>query len=202
MARPSRLPRFIPRFEHWPAAGVYQLWLRLPARLRLTVGRLGRCTFPPGVYVYTGRAARGLRARVWRHVCVTRCSAGGSDAGRRPRKRWHIDYLLSRCEVRLVRVLLVSPDATDECAINRGLADGAACVAAGFGASDCRAGCATHLWLVRRPARGVRRGIRAAPARRLWASGRRPMIVAGRGADAASSAAQRTAPPGSVLRRR
>jgi Uri superfamily endonuclease len=129
---------FEPPIERWPAAGVYQLWLRVSVASRLTIGRLGRFTFPAGRYVYTGRASRGLRARVLRH-------ARGAH-----RKHWHIDYLLARREVRLERVRLASSDPDDECAINRALSAEGAAVAPGFGASDCRSHCPTHLWRIRR----------------------------------------------------
>jgi Uri superfamily endonuclease len=141
MKNTRRLPRsavFVPPLEHWPAAGVYQLWLRVPVDLRVTIGRLGRFTFPVGVYVYTGRASRGLAARVLRHVNGAR------------RKRWHIDYLLARREVHVERLVLASNDPDDECVVNQTLASKAECIARRFGASDCRAGCEAHLWRVGR----------------------------------------------------
>ena len=95
-SRCSRSPTFIPPIERWPAAGVYQLHLRVSVAIRVRIGRLGLFTFPPGWYVYTGRAARGLRARVQRHVAGAR------------RKHWHIDYLLAHPEVRIERVELAS----------------------------------------------------------------------------------------------
>lgn len=125
---------FEPSIEQWPASGVYQLWLRVPVELRLTVGRLGRFTFPSGRYVYTGRAARALPARVRRHV----------KAGRR--KQWHIDYLLARPEVHVERVVLASTDPDDECTVNQAIGLRGRCAGPRFGASDCRAGCKTHLW--------------------------------------------------------
>ena len=125
-----------PPLEEWPDAGVYQLWVRLCSRARVTVGQLGRFVCPAGAYVYTGRAARGLRARVARHV-------NGAD-----RMHWHIDYLLAHRRVRVERVVLVSPDPEAECAVNQATGVDAVAVVPGFGASDCRDGCPTHLWLV------------------------------------------------------
>jgi Uri superfamily endonuclease len=101
--------------------------------LRVTVGRLGRFRFPAGLYVYTGRAARGLRARVLRHV------RGAA------RKHWHIDYLLSRREVRIERVALASTDPDEECAVNRAAAGKGRCPVQAFGASDCKKRCEAHL---------------------------------------------------------
>jgi Uri superfamily endonuclease len=137
----SRCPRsvtFEPPLDLWPDHGVYQLWLRVSVDLRVTVGRLGRFRFPAGRYVYTGRAARGLRARVLRHVRGA------------VRKHWHIDYLLAYRAVRIGRVTLASDNPQDECIRHQGVAGRVRCVAAGFGSSDCRARCSAHLWLVGR----------------------------------------------------
>jgi Uri superfamily endonuclease len=129
-----RSPTFVPPIERWPAVGVYQLRLRVSVTIRVRVGRLGRFTFPPGMYVYTGRAARGLRARVLRHVTGART------------RHWHIDYLLARGDVHVERVELVSDDPVDECAANRRVGAAGRVPAPGFGSSDCKAGCGTHLW--------------------------------------------------------
>ncbi len=125
---------FEPCLNGWPDAGVYQLWLRVGSEAAVTVGRLGRFVFSRGVYVYTGRASRGLRARVARHV-------NGAA-----RKHWHIDYLLADSKVRLTRVVLASPDPEMECPVNQSIAADGECLVPGFGASDCRNGCPAHLW--------------------------------------------------------
>jgi Uri superfamily endonuclease len=128
--------------------------------IRVQVGRLGMFRFPAGTYVYTGRAARGLRARVRRHLrgCHGRtgreasgCTHGrsrragtrGTGQDRVPAKFWHIDYLLARREVHVERVVLASPDPGNECAVNQTVRGTA--VVAGFGASDCRQRCRAHL---------------------------------------------------------
>lgn len=129
----SAPPRYEPPLESWPDAGVYQLWLCVSDGQKVTVGRLGRVHFAAGVYVYTGRASRGLRARVQRHVR----GAGG--------KHWHIDYLLAARRVRIERVVLVSRDPEQECAINQATGAEENRVARGFGASDCRNRCGSHL---------------------------------------------------------
>ena len=131
--KPSSAPIFEPPLDEWPIAGVYQLWLRVSAETCVTVGRLGRFRFAAGRYVYTGRASRGLCARVRRHVL------GGR------RRHWHIDYLLACPHVRVERVVLASLEPEDECAVNRATVGGGQLVAPGFGASDCRAGCESHL---------------------------------------------------------
>ena len=133
-SRRSRSPRFEPPLDDWPPAGVYQLWLRVSVVIRVRVGRLGRCEFPPGRYVYTGRAGCGLPARVRRHV------------RRRTVRQWHIDYLLGRREVRLERATLASRRPADECPVNQ--ATGGRVIVPGFGSSDCHVGCGAHLLLV------------------------------------------------------
>lgn len=127
---------FNPPLMAWPDAGVYQLWLRVMTARRLRVGRLGRFLFPPGVYVYTGRAARALPARIARHARGARV------------KHWHIDYLLASQAVRLEKIVLVSLDPAAECPLNQSVGESAACPVPDFGNSDCRAGCKAHLWLL------------------------------------------------------
>ena len=136
-------PIFRPSPERWPGGGVYQLWIRVPTDRWIRVGLLGRFRFPAGTYVYTGRATRGLRARVRRHA----------DGART--KHWHIDYLLESPGVVIERIVLAATVPSYECAVHRSIADGAACPAPGFGSSDCREGCPAHLWWfpVRHPQR-------------------------------------------------
>ena len=110
------------------------MWLRVGAEVAVTVGRLGRFVFSRGVYVYTGRASRGLQARVRRHI-------NGAT-----RKHWHIDYLLAHPRVRIMRVVLASPDPKMECTVNQSIDPRGECVVPGFGASDCHNGCLAHLW--------------------------------------------------------
>jgi Uri superfamily endonuclease len=114
---------------------VYQLWIKLHRPMKVGVGALGVIHFARATYVYTGRAMRGLRARVLRH-------ASGAQ-----RLHWHIDYLLAERSARVERVILTSTDPDDECRVNCKAADGWAAVP-GFGASDCRNGCPGHLWRV------------------------------------------------------
>jgi Uri superfamily endonuclease len=106
----------------------YQLLIRVEGDQRVRVGRLGTFTFPAGQYVYTGSARRALDARVARHLSRTK------------RLRWHIDYLLAAPGVAIESVRRF---ATPECAANQAV--GGRVQVVGFGASDCRAGCGSHL---------------------------------------------------------
>lgn len=106
----------------------YQLHIHLAQPLRLAIGRLGEFDFPAGDYVYTGSAKRNFEARIARHL------------RREKALRWHIDYLLTAPGV---TVLEVARSDSGECALNQ--ATKGEVVVPGFGASDCLAGCGSHL---------------------------------------------------------
>ena len=108
-------PTFTPALDAWPDAGVYQLWIELRRPVKVSVGALGVIHFAKGMYIYTGRAARGLRARVLRH---TRGAV---------RQHWHIDYLLAQRNARVERVILASTDPDDECRVNCAAAERSGC---------------------------------------------------------------------------
>ena len=106
----------------------YQLRIRLHKDAKIQVGALGVFTFPAGDYIYTGSAKRGLQARIQRHCRKDK-----------PR-RWHIDYLSSHPQAEVVDTQTF-PD--EECPLNQATAG--TILVPGFGASDCRAACASHL---------------------------------------------------------
>ncbi len=106
----------------------YQLTIEVKARVRVQVGRLGAFDFPAGRYVYTGSARRNIEARIARHLSQAK------------KMHWHIDYLLA---ARGVRVIEVKRFAEPECVVNQGIAG--EIIVRGFGASDCGAGCGSHL---------------------------------------------------------
>ena len=109
-------------------ARTYQLLITVSAPVRVTVGRLGTFDFPAGDYCYTGSAVRHIEARIRRHQSPLK------------KMHWHIDYLLAAPGVVVREVLRYS---SPECAINQQLVG--EIVVPGFGASDCRAGCVSHL---------------------------------------------------------
>jgi len=106
----------------------YQLHITLQQAQRVHVGRLDEFLFPAGNYLYTGSARRNLPARVRRHL------------SRQKKQRWHIDYLLMAAKVRVTAVGLFSET---ECYCNQQVSG--EILLAGFGASDCRAQCGSHL---------------------------------------------------------
>lgn len=106
----------------------YQLVIRVARRIEITVGRLGVFVFPRGTYLYTGSARRNFEARIARHL------------RRDKTRRWHIDYLLTSPGVSVTKV---HRSTNGECELNQ--ATIGKIVAPGFGASDCRRGCGSHL---------------------------------------------------------
>jgi len=110
------------------AARTYQLLIDVDAPVTVRIGRLGIFDFPAGLYVYTGSALKNFEARVSRHLSAAK------------KMHWHIDYLLAAPGVRVREVLRLGEA---ECLVNR-RTDGTVQVA-GFGASDCQAGCGSHL---------------------------------------------------------
>lgn len=106
----------------------YQLEIDVPHPVAVQVGKLGRFVFPAGKFVYTGSARRNIDARISRHL------------SREKKLRWHIDYLLHAGGVSVVRV---RRSRLNECQLNR--RTGGTVLVPGFGASDCRSGCGSHL---------------------------------------------------------
>jgi Uri superfamily endonuclease len=106
----------------------YQLLIEVARPVRANIGRLGSFAFPAGRYIYTGSARRNFEARVARHLRTEKTL------------RWHVDYLLVMPGVRIAGVRRY---VEDECAINQ--ATPGSVPVPGFGASDCRAGCGSHL---------------------------------------------------------
>ena len=127
--------RFVPTNRSAPAEHppcTYQLLIDVAAPLEVTIGKLGRFRFPAGRYVYTGSALRNFEARIRRHQSTVK------------KMHWHIDYLLAAPGV-CVREVLRRTEG--ECAVNQQVSG--AIQVPGFGASDCRAGCVSHLKRVR-----------------------------------------------------
>lgn len=106
----------------------YRLHIHVAQDLDIRIGALGRQCIPAGHYCYTGSARRNLEARIQRHLRADKVL------------RWHIDYLLTQPGV-VVMAIERSPLA--ECIWHQQLIGESPI--AGFGASDCRAGCGSHL---------------------------------------------------------
>jgi Uri superfamily endonuclease len=115
--------------------GTYALHLRLSEGQLIQIGRLGVFSFPAVDYAYLGSAfgPGGIRARLGRHLY-------GSG-----KLHWHIDYLRSAAQIQGFWYSTTSHNL--ECQLSRDLAllPEAFIPVPGFGASDCRTGCKSHL---------------------------------------------------------
>ena len=118
--------------------GVYTLLLFASKEVTVTVGGLGKQTFPRGYYSYVGSAlgkGASLKNRVARHL------------RKEKRRFWHIDYLLEDENVSVEAVVAAETDQRMECKTNQHIKTmmGATVQVKGFGASDCRKNCESHL---------------------------------------------------------
>ena len=104
----------------------YVLFIHLGKNQKITVGSMGTLFFKKGVYAYVGSGKKGLMKRIMRHI------------KREKKKRWHIDYLLEKGEVFLVKLTSLS-----ECEMARRFMENFPSVK-GFGSSDCK--CTSHLF--------------------------------------------------------
>ncbi len=111
------------------------LLLRNPRRQQVRVGRLGRCDFLRGWYLYVGSAfgPGGVAARCAHHQRVT------------PRPRWHIDYLRAVAYLRQIWYSNDPQRREHQWAELLGEVLGLAEPIRGFGSSDCD--CGSHLFI-------------------------------------------------------
>jgi Uri superfamily endonuclease len=120
----------------WPSKpGAYVLLLDINTPLEFIAGSLGRVTLLPGCYAYVGsaRGPGGLRARLARHSHPTK------------KLHWHIDYLTRLAPVSHIHwAAATEPLECQWVQTLRGL-PGAHMAAPGFGSSDCRNNCRSHL---------------------------------------------------------
>jgi len=106
----------------------YQLLIKIKNDISLQIGKLGHFDFPAGFYVYTGSAKRNMDARLRRHYSLNK------------KPHWHIDYLLIH---RDVEIITTRKSSAEECELNMWV--NGETVAKGFGSSDCRQKCSSHL---------------------------------------------------------
>ena len=119
--------------------GVYTLLLFWAKEITVDIGKLGKQSFPSGYYSYTGSAlgkgATSLKHRIVRHL------------RKEKRKFWHIDYLLADETVSVEAVITAETNEKMECNLNSYLKKikGSKIQVNGFGASDCKKNCRSHL---------------------------------------------------------
>lgn len=125
--------------SEFSTTGIYTLLLFLSKQVTLTIGKLGKQRFPMGYYTYTGSAlgkgASSLKHRIARHLKKDK------------RRFWHIDYLLADENVSVEAVIVAETNQKMECKTNQHIKTimGAKVQVKGFGASDCRKNCKSHL---------------------------------------------------------
>jgi len=125
--------------ETLPTKGVYTLIISLSEETRLNIGKLGAQKFPKGYYTYTGSAlgkgATSLKRRVSRHL------------RKRKQNLWHIDFLLANANATVTAVVAAETSKKLECKMNCYLKrEGKAKIPVkGFGSSDCKEKCESHL---------------------------------------------------------
>jgi len=122
-----------------PQKGVYTLVISLQAKTSLRIKGRKCSILQRGYYAYTGSAlgegASSIRKRVERHL------------KRRKNKHWHIDYLLADSKAKVEAVIAAQTSINQECRVNRLIQaiKGTTIPIAGFGASDCKHSCRSHL---------------------------------------------------------
>ena len=125
--------------EKFPTKGIYTLIVFLSNNTQLKVGKLGIQTFPAGYYTYTGSAlgkgASSLKQRVTRHL------------KKQKRKFWHIDFLLAHENATIITIIAVQTSRKLECKMNQYIRERlkTKIPVVGFGASDCKENCKSHL---------------------------------------------------------
>jgi len=114
--------------------GSYHIYLALDKPIRLKIGALGLYSFEPGLYIYTGSAMKNLLQRVARHK------------SRNKLRRWHIDYLTSNKNFKIIKIEIFESDKREECQRNASLLENskAEIPIKRFGSSDCKC-CPAHL---------------------------------------------------------
>ena len=111
------------------AAISYTLIIQIKEDANIRIGQLGTFNFPEGYYAYTGSARKNMQKRITRHHW---------KEGKK--LHWHIDYLLNDHASKIVRVEISD---LEECVLSQSI-NGEITVP-GFGASDCRHHCRSHL---------------------------------------------------------
>ena len=119
-------------------SGVYALVLEIPERATLSAGRR-RFEIPRCACVYCGSAMGpgGVEARVARHLRLY--ARGGAG-----RPHWHIDRLLAVASS--VTAVSAHTVARRECDLAKALGSMGMVPVEGFGSTDCRSGCGSHLF--------------------------------------------------------
>ena len=117
------------------SSGSYILVIFIPNPTRIQVGKLGLFKFEQGYYCYIGSALKGkLITRVRRHVSPPSLK----------KIHWHIDYLLTISDIRIIKLILIPSSFREECTLAQTIKKLSKNEVNGFGSSDCN--CNSHLF--------------------------------------------------------
>lgn len=135
--------------------GTYTLIIKLNQEIEIEVGKFGIYKFPSGNYAYTGSAlgkgAVGLKGRLKRHFSKIKTL------------HWHIDYFLNANESQINYLVFFESSKHYECMVIKELLSlGGKIIVRGFGASDCKSGCKSHLLFFEDDEQRVRRIVKNA----------------------------------------
>lgn len=122
--------------------GTYVLLIKLAKTQKIKPGKLPETAYKKGMYLYVGRARKGLRARIRRHL---KCQK---------KIFWHVDYLLQKAKIESI---WIRENYFDECITATEIQDfrpAAVVPFKGFGSSDCS--CASHLFYFSPGAKGLK----------------------------------------------
>lgn len=108
----------------------YQLHINVKDDIEIEIGKLGRFKFLRGNYIYTGSAKKNIDARIARHIYKSKDK----------KLYWHIDFLLNNKNTEITNV---EKSDESECILNQKTMGNIIIV--GFGSSDCKNGCKSHL---------------------------------------------------------
>lgn len=109
---------------------LYAVFLEIPEKKAIQIGKLGIFEFPKGTYIYVGSAKRNIKARINRHIKKEKPF------------RWHFDYLRPHGNILTVETF---DGSIDECSRCKQIKEQyqAKEIIPGFGSSDCK--CPAHL---------------------------------------------------------
>jgi len=102
--------------------------------LKIRVGSLGVVGFKKGYYVYVGSGQRYLEKRIQRHKKKIK------------KVKWHIDYLTTNSDVRVVEAAAYDLPKKYECILADMLRSMGFKPVKGFGSTDCK--CVSHLYRI------------------------------------------------------
>jgi Uri superfamily endonuclease len=119
--------------------GVYVLIVQVKQPVKVQIKSLGETEFVPGVWVYVGSAmgtgSTSLKNRLCRHFRKEKTIY------------WHIDYLFGE-DTEIEKAIWAQSERHLECDLAKSIASNNEFKAGpkGFGASDCKSGCVTHIF--------------------------------------------------------